>query len=186
MLSFNRTLLTVGLAGLASMMSLVMPAATDAQTQVTNTQMASTANKSSTREATIAEIASSNDAFETLTAALQAAELVDVLNGETEYTVFAPTDEAFAALPEGTVESLLLPENRDQLVRVLTYHVVPGSVMSTDLSDGVVASAEGSDLAVSLNGGSVSINGASVIQADIEARNGVIHVVDQVLLPPNL
>jgi len=122
--------------------------------------------------------------FETLVAAVTAAELVDTLKSEGPFTVFAPTDEAFAALPEGTVETLLKPENKDQLIAVLTYHVVPGKVMSTDLSDDMTATTvQGSDITIDLDEG-VSINEASVVAADIETTNGVIHVIDQVILPP--
>ena len=123
--------------------------------------------------------------FNTLVAAVQAAGLVDTLKGEGPFTVFAPTDDAFAALPEGTVESLLLPENKDTLVGILTYHVVAGKVMSTDLSDGMMAATvEGSEITVDLSDG-VKVDGANVINADIEASNGVIHVIDAVILPPS-
>ena len=121
--------------------------------------------------------------FETLVAAVQAAELVDTLKGEGPFTVFAPTDEAFAALPEGTVETLLKPENKDQLVAVLTYHVVPGKVMSGDLSDDMTAATvQGGDITIDLDNG-VMVNDANVVQADIETSNGVIHVIDKVILP---
>ncbi len=130
----------------------------------------------------IAEIAASNPAFSTLVAALKKADLVDVLNGSTNFTVFAPTNEAFAALPEGTVEALLKPENKDQLVQILTYHVVPGQVLSTSLQSGQVPTVAGPSVDVSV-GNSVAVNNAQVIQADIKASNGVIHVIDQVLLP---
>ncbi|KIC43766.1 Nex18 symbiotically induced protein [Ruegeria sp. ANG-S4] len=121
--------------------------------------------------------------FGTLVAAVQAAELVDTLKGEGPFTVFAPTDEAFAALPEGTVETLLKPENKDQLVAILTYHVVPGKVMSGDLSDDMTAATvQGGDITIDLDNG-VMINDANVVQADIETSNGVIHVIDKVILP---
>ncbi|RUO20838.1 fasciclin [Aliidiomarina iranensis] len=137
------------------------------------------------KKGTIAEIAASNGSFGTLVAALDAADLVDVLNGEGPFTVFAPTDEAFAALPEGTVESLLEPENRDQLVAVLTYHVVSGKVMSGDLAGQQMSAdtVEGSALNIDATGYGVKINDASVVTADIEADNGVIHVIDTVLIP---
>ena len=122
--------------------------------------------------------------FTTLVAAVETAGLVETLSGEGPFTVFAPTDDAFAALPEGTVESLLLEENRDQLVSILTYHVVPGAVMSTDLSDGMTATTvQGSDITIDLDNG-VMVNNATVTAADIEASNGVIHVIDTVLMPP--
>lgn len=121
--------------------------------------------------------------FETLVAAVQAAGLVDTLKGEGPFTVFAPTDEAFAALPEGTIESLLLPENKDQLVAILTYHVVPGKVMSTDLTDDMeAATVQGSNVMIDLDDG-VKVEEASVVTADIETSNGVIHVIDTVILP---
>ena len=121
--------------------------------------------------------------FTTLVAALQSAGLVDTLQGEGPFTVFAPTDEAFAALPEGTVETLLLPENKDKLISILTYHVVPGKVMSSDLSNNMMAATvQGGQIKIITEGG-VTVNGANVITADIEASNGVIHVIDSVILP---
>ena len=132
----------------------------------------------------IVETAVGAGSFTTLVAAVEAAGLVETLSGEGPFTVFAPTDDAFAALPEGTVESLLLPENRDQLVSILTYHVVPGAVMSTDLSDGMTAATvQGSDITIDLDSG-VMVNEANVVTADIAASNGVIHVIDAVILPP--
>lgn len=122
--------------------------------------------------------------FTTLVAAVQAAGLVDTLKGEGPFTVFAPTDDAFAALPAGTVEDLLKPENKDKLVAVLTYHVIAGKVMSTDLSDGMMAATvQGADVTIKTEGG-VMVDGANVVSADIEASNGVIHVIDAVILPP--
>lgn len=121
--------------------------------------------------------------FGTLVAAVEAAGLVDTLKGEGPFTVFAPTDEAFAALPEGTVETLLKPENKDQLVSILTYHVVPGKVMSSDLSNNMMATtAQGGQVTIMTEDG-VTVNGANVVQADVEASNGVIHVIDAVILP---
>ena len=121
--------------------------------------------------------------FNTLVAAVQAAGLVETLKGDGPFTVFAPTDAAFAALPEGTVETLLKPENKDQLIAILTYHVVPGKVMSTDLQDDMMATTvQGTDIMIDLDNG-VMINDASVAAADIAASNGVIHVIDKVILP---
>ncbi len=121
--------------------------------------------------------------FTTLVAAVEAAGLVDTLKGEGPFTVFAPTDEAFAALPEGTVEDLLLPENLETLTAVLTYHVVPGKVMSGDLSDGMMAeTVQGGSVTIMTEDG-VTVDGANVTTADIEASNGVIHVIDAVILP---
>jgi uncharacterized surface protein with fasciclin (FAS1) repeats len=123
--------------------------------------------------------------FTTLVAAVEAAGLVETLKGEGPFTVFAPTDEAFAALPEGTVENLLLPENLETLQAVLTYHVVPGQVMSADIAgqELSVATVEGSEVSINATNG-VMIDGANVVTADIEASNGVIHVIDAVILPP--
>ena len=122
--------------------------------------------------------------FNTLVAAVQAAGLVETLKGDGPFTVFAPTDEAFAKLPEGTVENLLKPENQDQLVAVLTYHVVSGKIMSTDIAGQTaqVASVQGSSLSVDATDG-VKVDNATVISADIETDNGVIHVIDTVVLP---
>lgn len=122
--------------------------------------------------------------FETLVAAVSAAGLVDTLKGDGPFTVFAPTDAAFAALPSGTVETLLKPENRDQLVEILTYHVVPAKVESGDLAGQTVTArtVNGEKLLVDGRKG-VKVNDAEVVQADIMASNGVIHVVDKVILP---
>ena len=121
--------------------------------------------------------------FSTLLAAAEAAGLVETLKGDGPFTVFAPTDEAFAALPEGTVDTLLMPENKDQLTSILTYHVVPGKVMSGDLSDGMTAeTVQGSEVTIGTEGG-VTVNEANVVTADIEASNGVIHVIDGVIMP---
>ncbi|WP_424833769.1 fasciclin domain-containing protein [Ruegeria sp.] len=134
--------------------------------------------------ADIVDTAVSAGSFNTLVAAVQAAGLVDTLKGDGPFTVFAPTDEAFAALPEGTVESLLLPENKDQLVSILTYHVVPAKVMSGDIAGkrAKVLTVQGDRLSVNAKNG-VKVNGAEVVQADIEASNGVIHVIDAVIIP---
>lgn len=122
--------------------------------------------------------------FETLVAAVQAAGLVETLKGEGPFTVFAPTDDAFAALPEGTVESLLEPENLEQLQAILTYHVVPGKIMAEDaMSADSATTVQGQDITITTMDGSVMIDDATVIQADIETSNGVIHVIDSVLMP---
>lgn len=142
-----------------------------------------TATPAGASEADIVDTAVGAGTFNALVQAVQAADLVDTLKGEGPFTVFAPTDEAFAALPEGTVENLLKPENRDQLVAVLTYHVVPGKVMSTDLKDDMKApTVQGSSVTIDLDNG-VTVDGANVVAADIETSNGVIHVIDAVILP---
>ena len=132
----------------------------------------------------IVDTAAANGQFTTLVAAIQAAGLVDTLKSEGPFTVFAPTDAAFAALPDGTVENLLKPENKDQLIAVLTYHVVPGKVMSADIAGKSlqVASVQGSELSVNATDG-VKVDNATVVMADIETSNGVIHVIDSVVLP---
>ncbi len=135
---------------------------------------------------TITAVAASNDSFKILTAALQAADLTSTLSGEGPFTVFAPTDAAFAKLPAGTLEALLKPENKETLVKILTYHVVPGEVTSSQLKSGEVTTVEGSPVTVNVDGGGVMVNKATVVQPDIQASNGVIHVVDTVILPPTL
>ncbi len=135
--------------------------------------------------ADIVETAMTNGNFKTLTAALQAAGLVDTLKGPGPYTVFAPTDEAFKKLPAGTVENLLKPENKAQLQKVLTYHVIAGNVKSGDLK-GKTTSAptvEGSPVRIDASGNAVKVNNAVVTKADVNASNGVIHVIDSVIMP---
>jgi uncharacterized surface protein with fasciclin (FAS1) repeats len=132
----------------------------------------------------IVDLAASTDFLSTLVAAVQAGDLVDVLKGDGPFTVFAPTNEAFAKLPAGTVEELLKPENKAKLIEVLTYHVVAGKVMSTDLKDGQKAkTVQGQEITVSLKDGKAMINNATVTAADIEATNGIVHVIDTVILP---
>ncbi len=122
--------------------------------------------------------------FTTLAAALDAAGLVGTLKGEGPFTVFAPTDAAFAALPAGTVESLLKPENKEQLVSILTYHVVSGKVMSGDVVKlDSATTVNGQSIAIEASDGKVTVDGATVTAVDIAASNGVIHVIDQVILP---
>src|SRR5688500_17448421 len=122
--------------------------------------------------------------FNTLAAALKAAGLVDTLKGDGPFTVFAPTDDAFARLPEGALASLLKPENKEQLRGVLTYHVVPGRAMAADLKDGqAVKTVNGKSVSVQIQGGKVMVGDATVTQSDIPASNGVIHVIDTVLMP---
>ena len=137
-------------------------------------------------EKSIVTLAVETDFLSTLVAAVKAGELVEVLQGDGPFTVFAPTNEAFAALPAGTLETLLKPENKDQLVSILTYHVVAGKVMSTDLSDGMRANTvNGAPIKVAINDNGVMINEAKVTAADINAKNGVVHVIDKVILPPS-
>ncbi|MEM8561122.1 MAG: fasciclin domain-containing protein [Pseudomonadota bacterium] len=135
-------------------------------------------------EPTVVEIAAGNPDFSTLVAAVQAADLVDALSAEGPFTVFAPTNEAFAALPEGTVDMLLLPENKDKLVAILTYHVVPGKVMAAEVVEMTEATTlEGDTIAIAVTDEGVTVDGANVIATDIVGSNGVIHVIDAVIMP---
>jgi len=145
----------------------------------------STATSASVEVGDIVAVASEAGSFSTLVAAVQAADLVSTLQGDGPFTVFAPTDDAFAALSDGVLDALLLPENKDVLVKILTYHVVAGKVMAADVAAGDVATVEGQTVSLGIDGG-VTVNGATVIAADIEASNGVIHVIDAVILPPDV
>jgi uncharacterized surface protein with fasciclin (FAS1) repeats len=131
----------------------------------------------------IVEVATAAGSFNTLVAAVAAAGLVDTLSGEGPFTVFAPTDEAFAKLPEGTVDNLLKPENKDQLVAILTYHVVPAKVKAADVETGEAATVNGAKLQLTKSPDGVKVNDANVTAADVRASNGVIHVIDTVLIP---
>lgn len=132
----------------------------------------------------IVETAVKHGSFKTLVAAVTAAELGETLSGKGPFTVFAPLDEAFAALPAGTVESLIEPANKSKLQSILTYHVVAGKVMSTDLSDGLKAkTVNGAEITITLKEGRVFINDAEVVVANVETDNGVIHVINKVILP---
>lgn len=133
----------------------------------------------------IVQVASTTDGFSTLVQAVTAAGLVETLQGAGPFTVFAPTDDAFAALPSGLLDKLLLEENRDVLVAILTYHVVAGKVTSAEVASGAAPTVEGSNIELTVGNG-IQVNGATVVLADVEASNGVIHVIDQVLLPPTV
>jgi len=134
---------------------------------------------------TIVDVAVGAGNFTTLVAAVTAADLVETLSGEGPFTVFAPTDEAFASLPAGVLDALLLPENKAVLAQILTYHVVSGKVMAADVTAGNVATVEGSDIMLATTSG-VKVNDATVVAADVEASNGVIHAIDAVILPPGV
>jgi uncharacterized surface protein with fasciclin (FAS1) repeats len=134
---------------------------------------------------TIVDVAAGNEDFSTLVAAVEAADLVDTLSSEGPFTVFAPTNEAFEALPEGVLDALLLEENVDVLTSILTYHVVEGEVTSDQVTDGDVATVEGQSVTLSTENG-VMVNDATVVIADVDASNGVIHAIDAVLIPPDV
>lgn len=154
------------------------------QSYIPSNQCDACVAKECTGGPTIAQLATATPDLSTLVAALQAGSLVDTLNTPGPFTVFAPTNEAFDALPAGTVANLLKPQNKPQLVDILTYHVVQGNVQAKDLKDGqMVTTVEGKKLTVRIAGGAVFINSAKVTTADVEASNGVVHIIDAVLLP---
>ena len=155
----------------------------------TQANTVSSATPKTAQAQNIVTIASGNGSFSTLTRAVQAAGLAGTLSGEGPFTVFAPTDAAFQALERqrpGILQQLLKPENRDTLVKILTYHVVPGRVLSSNLQSGEVNTVQKGAVNVQVSGNRVTVNNARVTQADISASNGVIHVIDKVLLPPDL
>lgn len=160
----------------------------DSTTSPSTSPMPSSGDPTSgTASDNVVALAAANGSFKTLTAALQAAGLTQTLSGEGPFTVFAPTDEAFAALPQDALQELLKPENKEVLVKILTYHVVPGKVTSSDLKSGAVKTVEGGPLNVKVDAATgVTVNDAKVVQPDIQASNGVIHVIDKVILPPDL
>jgi uncharacterized surface protein with fasciclin (FAS1) repeats len=137
---------------------------------------------------TVVDVAMGNESFSTLTQAIEAAGLTDTLATAGPYTVFAPTNEAFEALPEGTLESLLQPENQETLRQILTYHVIPAEVMADEVTAGAVETVAGPTLEVMVDDatGDVMVNGANVVETDISASNGVIHAIDAVILPPDV
>lgn len=133
----------------------------------------------------IVQVASTTDGFATLVQAVAAAGLVETLQGTGPFTVFAPSDDAFAALADGLLDKLLLEENREILVSILTYHVVAGKVTSAEVASGAATTVEGSNIELTVGNG-IQVNGANVVLADVEASNGVVHVIDQVLIPPTV
>jgi uncharacterized surface protein with fasciclin (FAS1) repeats len=141
------------------------------------------ANDAATQPGDLVAVAVGAGKFNTLVAAVKAAGLVETLQGKGPFTVFAPTDEAFAKLPEGTVASLLKPENKAKLVSILTYHVVPGKVMAADVKTMKAKTVNGQELSIQVEDGKVMVDAAKVIKTDVAARNGVIHVIDAVILP---
>jgi uncharacterized surface protein with fasciclin (FAS1) repeats len=176
----------VKLVALALVASIAFTACGSDSANTEETETEESVVETETVEATdIVAVAVATEGFSTLVAALTAAGLVETLQGEGPFTVFAPNDAAFAALPEGLLEKLLLPENVAILTSILTYHVVGAKVLSTEVVAGDAASVEGSNLALATDMG-VMVNDATVIQADVEASNGVIHVIDKVLVPPTV
>ncbi|HZQ93810.1 MAG TPA: fasciclin domain-containing protein [Candidatus Sulfotelmatobacter sp.] len=148
--------------------------------------LSSTAIKAGAAEKDIIDTAVSAGSFNTLAAALRAADLIDALKGEGPFTVFAPTDDAFKKLPPATLESLLKPENKEKLRAILTYHVVSGKVTAEQVMKlSTAKTLNGQNVGITTHGGTVMVNNAKVVKADIPASNGVIHVIDTVILPAN-
>jgi uncharacterized surface protein with fasciclin (FAS1) repeats len=188
--SVNRPSRRLAIAGLAVGVLALAACGSDAEdttvATVADTVAATTpVTDAAATEGDIVAVASANPAFSTLVAAVSAAGLVETLQGPGPFTVFAPTNDAFAALPAGLVDALLLPENKDALVQILTYHVVPGRVLAADVTAGDVPTVQGTNLTITTDGG-VKVFDANVIQTDVLASNGVIHVIDQVLVPDGL
>lgn len=168
-------------SGSDSAESTPSPAATSASPMDTMAESPAAAGE------TVVDVAAGNPDFNTLVAAVQAADLQETLSGEGPFTVFAPTNAAFEALPAGLVDALLKPENKEVLAQILTYHVVAGEVMSSDIQPGDVPTVEGEDLTITVkDNGTVRVNNAKVLTPDVEASNGVIHVINKVLVPPNV
>ena len=173
------------IAGIAVALVMLSACGSDGSSEDTVVEETVAEATEMTEAGDIVAVASSTEGFSTLVAALTAGGLVETLQGAGPFTVFAPTDAAFAALPAGLLDKLLLPENKDVLVSILTYHVVPGMVMSADIMAGDVATVEGSSVKLETSYG-VKVNGANVTAADVAASNGVIHVIDAVIVPPTV
>lgn len=173
-------------AGLLSAGLLIAtPAIAEGNSSVLIADDHTTGSEANTSSNTLVDVASGSDSFTTLVDALAAADLVSTLSGQGPYTVFAPTNAAFSELPDGALDFLLQPENKTILTQVLTYHVIPQEVMSSDLSTGGVSALSGG-LAIGVSDSGVVVNNASVTQADISASNGVIHQINRVLIPASL
>ncbi|RZM79715.1 fasciclin domain-containing protein [Leptolyngbya iicbica] len=189
--SFFQKRLVIGLVGLGAIATLgaCQASTTDTAVEPTDEEMATEEPMAMEEESgTIVDVAAGNETFSTLVQAVEAAGLADTLAAEGPYTVFAPTNEAFEALPEGTVEQLLQPENQETLTQILAYHVLPQEIPAAEVVSGDVDTAAGTPVSVNVDDatGNVSVNEATVVQADVQASNGVIHAIDQVLLPPDV
>ncbi len=172
------------IAGIAAVLVMLSACGSDGSSEDTVVEEVAAATEMA-EAGDIVAVASATEGFSTLVAALTAGGLVETLQGAGPFTVFAPTDAAFEALPAGLLEKLLLPENKAVLVSILTYHVVPGMVMSADIMAGDVATVEGSNVKLDIAYG-VKVNDATVTTADVAASNGVIHVIDAVIVPPTV
>lgn len=173
------------IAGIAVALVMLSACGSDSATEETVAEEVVAEEAAASEVGDIVAVASATEGFSTLVAALTAGGLVETLQGAGPFTVFAPTDAAFAALPAGLLEKLLLPENKAVLVSILTYHVVSGMVMSADIMAGDVPTVEGSSVKLDTAYG-VTVNGATVTTADIATSNGVIHVIDAVIVPPTV
>ncbi len=180
----HRRIAAVALAAVATL--TLAACSSSSSTATSSSPAASTPAESSPAAAgTIVDVAAGNPDFTTLVAAVEAAGLVETLSGEGPFTVFAPTNAAFEALPAGLLDKLLLPENSETLTKILTYHVVASKVMAADVTAGPVPTVEGSELTITTDGG-VKVDNANVTATDVEASNGVIHVIDAVLVPADV
>ncbi len=173
------------IAGIAVALVMLTACGSDGSSEDTVVEETVAEATEMTEAGDIVAVASATEGFSTLVAALTAGGLVETLQGEGPFTVFAPTDAAFAALPAGVLDKLLLPENKDVLVAILTYHVVAGKVMAVDIVAGDVPTVEGSTVSLDTMSG-VKVNDATVTTADVAASNGVIHVIDAVIVPPTV
>lgn len=182
----------IAAAGGAAALLFLAGCSSDSDDAATETTAAAEPSEAVSEEAvaevgTIVDVAAANEDFETLVAAVTAADLAETLSSEGPFTVFAPTDDAFEALPEGLLDALLEPENKDALTEILTYHVVSGEVTSDQVEAGDVTTVQGEDITITTDDGVVELNGTATVTAvDVEASNGVIHVIDGVLVPPSV
>jgi uncharacterized surface protein with fasciclin (FAS1) repeats len=177
--------ISIAALSVAALLTLSACSTAAEETSMAETTASAEATEEAATTGTVVDVAVATDGFATLVAAVTAADLAETLSGMGPFTVFAPTDDAFAALPAGVLDALLLPENKEVLVKILTYHVVPASVLAADVTDGDVATVEGQTVKLSTADG-VTVNGAKVVTADVLASNGVIHAIDAVLVPADV
>ena len=177
--------ISIAALSIAALLTLSACSTAAEETSAEPTAAAEVTEEAAATPGTVVDVAIATEGFATLVAAVTAADLAETLSGMGPFTVFAPTDDAFAALPAGVLDALLLPENKEVLVKILTYHVVPASVLAADVTDGDVATVEGQTVKLSTADG-VTVNGAKVVIADVLASNGVIHAIDAVLVPADV
>ena len=177
--------ISIAALSIAALLTLSACSTAAEETSAEPTAAAEVTEEAAATPGTVVDVAVATEGFSTLVAAVTAADLAETLSGMGPFTVFAPTDDAFAALPAGVLDALLLPENKEVLVKILTYHVVPASVLAADVADGDDATVEGQTVKLSTADG-VTVNGAKVVIADVLASNGVIHAIDAVLVPADV